>query len=180
LLEAYARLRAELPECYPLVLVGGKGWLMDGLLAELEALALSRDVIYLGYVDDGSLTWLYENCFGFCYLSSFEGFGLPVIEAMSLGAPVVTTNATSVPEIVGSAGIMVDPHDVNQVYRAMLNLARESGLGESLRGQGLRRAAEFSWITAADHVRRIYHEVTNEPRATTAKALISSLVEDPA
>src|SRR5205085_590969 len=88
LLEAYARLKATGATSYPLVLVGGSGWLMDDLGARIEALQLTDAVRRLGYVDDSWLRWLYENCIAFCYPSLLEGFGLPVVEAMSLGAAV--------------------------------------------------------------------------------------------
>jgi glycosyltransferase involved in cell wall biosynthesis len=165
LLEAYARLRSELgDDCYPLVLAGGNGWLMDGLEDQLKDFGLTtRDVVRLGYVDDASLAWLYENCFVFCYLSSFEGFGLPVVEAMSLGAAVLTSNTTSLPEIVGSAGVMVDPHDVERIFQAMLRLARNPAEHQTLREGAQRRAAEFSWLRAATQVRDIYTQVASRP-----------------
>jgi glycosyltransferase involved in cell wall biosynthesis len=165
LLEAYARVRSELGDsCYPLVLAGGNGWLMDGLDDRLQAFGLtSRDVVRLGYVEDASLAWLYENCFVFCYLSHFEGFGLPVVEAMSLGAAVLTSNTTSLPEIVGSAGVMVDPHEVDLIFQAMLRLARNPAERQKLREDARRRAAEFSWQRAASEVRDIYTQVAGRP-----------------
>jgi glycosyltransferase involved in cell wall biosynthesis len=169
LLEAYAQLRAVEPETYPLVLVGGKGWLTDDLVAELESQSLTRGVIYLGYVDDPTLSWLYEHCFGFCYLSSFEGFGLPVVEAMSLGAPVITSNLTSIPEIVGDAGIMVDPHELEQVWRSMHRLHTEPDLAARLRQDGPRRARTFAWRTAAQRVREIYADVLTTDAAPATR-----------
>src|SRR5215216_272052 len=107
LLRAYARHKARVGKALPLVHAGGPGWLMNDFKRQICNLSLQKDVILLGYVDDTALQWLYQNCFAFVYPSYFEGFGLPVLEAMSLGAAVITSNITSIPEIIGQAGILV-------------------------------------------------------------------------
>jgi len=176
LIEAYARLKAAHETTYPLVLVGGDGWLTDGLGAHIESLQLNDDVQRLGYVDDASLQWLYENCAAFCYPSLLEGFGLPVVEAMSLGAAVVSSNVTSLPEVVGDAGILVDPFDVDAIYAGMRALATgEVALGQ-LRARALLRAQTFSWRAAAEQVFAIYCRLLEEyPRTIERKPVVGAV-----
>ncbi len=113
-------------------------------------------MIRLGYVTDAELAWLYANCFAFAFPSLFEGFGLPVVEAMSLGAPVVVSNTTSLPEIVGDAGLQVDPWDDDALFGALRSLTRGDVDRGELRRRSLARAREFSWRRAADGVLDIY------------------------
>jgi len=149
LVEAYQRSGS----LWPLVLAGGKGWLMDdfggpgGLPAGVEV---------TGYVTGGELEWLYRNCFAFLYPSLFEGFGMPVLEAMTLGAPVICSNTTSLPEVAGDAGVLVDPLDAGAIAAAMLRLASGEIGREGLRAAGLRRARGFSWEASARKLLEVY------------------------
>ena len=163
LLHAYAQLKAELGSVFPLVLTGNEGWLMEDFNRWLDDLELRQDVIMLGYVDDTILQWLYQHCFAFVYPSFFEGFGLPVLEAMSLGAPVIASNVTSLPEIVETHGILVDPHDVESIYHGMRQLATDPLLRTDLQGRGQSQAAKFSWPSAARETLACYQEVLNSP-----------------
>jgi glycosyltransferase involved in cell wall biosynthesis len=147
LLEAYARSGASLP----LVLAGGKGWLMDDFKAP-------AGVTLTGYVSDRELEWLYRNCFGFLYPSLFEGFGMPVLEALSLGAAVICSNTTSLPEVAGDAGLLVDPLDVGSIAAAMVRLASGQIEREALRAAGLRQARRFSWEASARKLLRVYEQ----------------------
>jgi len=176
LLEAYARLRATQGTRYPLVLVGGSGWMMDDLGARIESLGLAGHVQRLGYVDDPSLQWLYENCTAFCYPSLLEGFGLPVVEAMSLGAAVLTSNVTSLPEVVGDAGILVDPVDVDAIYAGMRLLAENETRLAGWRAAARRRAQQFSWQAAAAQVIDIYRMLLEEyPRSIERKPVLGAV-----
>jgi glycosyltransferase involved in cell wall biosynthesis len=159
LLEAYARLRAQQQDVLPLVLVGQKGWLMDDFDREVEKLGLRASVIRLGYVDDATLKWLYANCFAFVYVSFFEGFGLPPLEAMSCGAPVVCSNTTSLPEVAGDAGVLVDPWDPAAISAAMEQISRGDVDRETLRERARERAQHFTWRGAARCVQAIYDEL---------------------
>ncbi|MBV9325627.1 MAG: glycosyltransferase family 4 protein [Chloroflexi bacterium] len=163
LLQAYARLRASVANCQPLVLVGGKGWLMHELDVYLEEFGLLGSVVYLGYVDDETLQWLYENCLAFCYPSLFEGFGMPVAEAMSLGAATIVSDATSLPEIAGGAGLLVDPEDTEQIASAMRTLAENSALRTSIQHKVLEACKRFTWERAAARVSDIYRAVLEHP-----------------
>ncbi len=164
LLQAYAHLRAQGLQTFPLVLAGGKGWLMNDLEKTLDELGLRQDVALLGYVEDEVLQWLYENCFAFIYPALFEGFGLPVLEAMSLGAPVIASRVTSIPEIVEDAGILVDPLSEEEISRTMLQLFRERQLREALKEKAVRQAMKFSWQVAARAVMECYKEVLTRPK----------------
>ncbi len=112
-----------------------------------------------GYIDDTALQWLYQNCFAFVYPSLFEGFGLPVLEAMSLGAPVISSNTSSLPEIVGSAGLLVDPLDVDSIFEAMLLLTEDEQTRIALKECALERANEFSWEHTARQILKLYESL---------------------
>lgn len=179
LLKAYARLKAQVGHTHPLVLAGGKGWLMDDFEQVLDELRIRQDVVLLGYVDDEALQWLYQNCFALLYPSLFEGFGLPVLEAMSLGAPVITSNVTSIPEIVGDAGLLVDPYEEEDILQAMLNLSRGKVDRNRLKEMSISRASMFSWVDAAKSVLEIYRDALLKPprfsRHASSKGECSSL-----
>ncbi len=104
----------------------------------------------LGYVDDEHLPGLYSGARAFVYPSIYEGFGLPPLEAMACGTPVVCSNSTSLPEVVGDAAIQVDPLDVDAIGDAMLKLGNDDGLHANLRQRGLERARNFTWSKAAE------------------------------
>jgi glycosyltransferase involved in cell wall biosynthesis len=156
LLRAYAQHKARFGKVLPLVHAGGPGWLMNDLKDQLRRLNLQEDVILLGYVDDTTLQWLYQNCFAFVYPSYFEGFGLPVLEAMSLGAAVITSNVTSIPEIVGEAGILVDPAADEQISNAMDELAADENRWIVLKSMARQQAVRFSWKQAAQQTLDLY------------------------
>ncbi len=143
LLEAYRKVGSPLP----LVLAGGEGWLMDEFAA-------AQGVELTGYVSDAELEWLYRNCFGFLYPSLFEGFGMPVLEAITLGAPVICSNTTSLPEVAGDAAILVDPRDVGAIAAAMQTLPRER-----LKRAAPAQAARFSWKESGGKLLAVYEQV---------------------
>ena len=159
LLRAYAALKQKRPDPLPLVLCGGKGWLMDEFESELASLGLTEDVILTGYLENDALQWLYQNCFAFVYPSYFEGFGLPVLEAMSLGAPVIASKATSIPEIVGSAGLLIDPYDEASILSAMERLLGGEVSRDRLRSAGREQASLFSWEASARQMLELYRQV---------------------
>jgi len=169
LLQAYARLKVHLGKTYPLVLAGGKGWLMDDFERTVDELELRQDVILLGYVEDAALQWLYENCFAFVYPSLFEGFGLPVLEAMSVGAPVIASETTSLPEIVGGAGLLVDPLSETSLAAALLQLTQDTQIRRDFRQRALERAKLFSWTKSAKRVVDLYQETLTQPRRLSAQ-----------
>jgi len=141
------------PGCEDLyfVLVGTRGWKVHELIEEIDNDPLLRQkVIFTGFIPDQYLSAIYSGAEGFLYPSLYEGFGLPPLEAMQCGLPVITSNSSSLPEVVGDAGILVAPHDTEQIASAMLSLLQDRTLRDKYVRKGLARAAEFSWKYCAD------------------------------
>ena len=157
LLEAYQMVQSSMP----LVLAGGKGWLMDEFAAV--------DVLLTGYVTDAELEWLYRNCFAFLYPSLFEGFGMPALEALTLGAPVICSNTTSLPEVAGEAAILVDPSDARAIAAAMKKLAGGEISREGLKRAGQEQARRFSWEESAKKLRALYEEAVQQASLPAAR-----------
>lgn len=134
----------------------------ESLKALLSGLGMSwlRDFIHLtGYVHNQDLPGIYSQCRIFLYPSLRESFGIPVLEAMACGVPVITSNTSSMPEVSGGAAILVNPHNPQELTREMIRLDHPSDLREELIGKGLQRAADFTWETMARHVLACYREV---------------------
>jgi glycosyltransferase involved in cell wall biosynthesis len=166
LLHAFARLKARLGKVAPLVLAGGNGWLTGDLSALIDTLGLTRDVVMTGYVDDQDLQWLYQNCFAAVYPSLFEGFGLPVLEALSLGAAVVTSDVASIPEITGDAALLVNPYQEEDLFGAMLRLSTNSGLRQQLQARARPQAQRFRWENTARIAMQCYKQAMLTPPLT--------------
>jgi glycosyltransferase involved in cell wall biosynthesis len=151
LFRAFARLReAGLP--HRLVVVGRKVWKSEGAFLRLDELGLGGSVILTGYVQDADLPALYAGADCFVFPSIYEGFGLPPLEAMACGTPVVASNASSLPEVVADAGILVDPYDVDELAAAVRRVVQSPALAQELARKGLARARRFDWqLAAADH-----------------------------
>jgi glycosyltransferase involved in cell wall biosynthesis len=151
LMAAYAGLRAARPQANlpQLVLVGKRAWLYDETLSAVEKLGLSDLTVLTGYVSEADLPALYTGALCFVYPSYFEGFGLPPLEAMQCGAPVIVGNRTSLPEVVGDAGLLVDPFDEEALAEAIAQVINDAGLRARLRDRGLERARQFSWRETA-------------------------------
>ena len=146
-ISAFARLvRAGEAHDTSLVLVGARGWKTEGLDAALAEAGPARDRIVLaGYVPDAELAALYGGAVAFVYPSLYEGFGLPPLEAMQCGVPVITSNTSSLPEVVGDAGLTADPRDVDAIAAAVAAVLGDSALRAAMRERSLARAALFSW-----------------------------------
>ncbi|MFL6334375.1 MAG: glycosyltransferase family 4 protein [Pyrinomonadaceae bacterium] len=166
LVRAYSALRrgrgrSNLPQ---LVLVGKQAWLYGDTLTTIEEEGLGESVVLTGYVSEGDLPALYTGALCFAYPSFYEGFGLPPLEAMSCGAPVLTGNLTSLPEVVGDAGLMVDPFDSGAIASALARLIDDDALRASLRERGLRRARSFDWRDTARMTLQVYRRVMSGER----------------
>ena len=164
LVKAYASLKARLStnELPRLVLVGKRAWLYDETLRALEETGLSKLVILTGYVPQSDLPALYSGALCFVYPSYFEGFGLPPLEAMKCGAPVIVGNTTSLPEVVGNAALSVDPYDVEAIAAGIERLIKDSVLRDQLSVKGLARAEMFDWQKTARQTLRVYEQVAFE------------------
>ncbi len=131
---------------FNLVLVGNKGWKYEALLEEIERNTAARGrVILTGFVDDEDLAALYSGAVAFVFPSLYEGFGLPPLEAMQCGIPVIASNTSALPEVVGDAGILVSPSDADALCAAMISLANQPAQREELSRRSLQQAARFSW-----------------------------------
>lgn len=160
LVVAYARLHDGAGAGRPkLVIAGGKGWFFETIFARVAELGLSDDVLFPGYVPAAELPWWYRAAELFVYPSRFEGFGLPVLEAMACGTPVITTTASSLPEVAGSAALLVDPDDTDALTAALSRLMTDATLREDLGEAGLRQAARFSWARTAAETAQVYRDV---------------------
>ncbi len=155
LLEAYVAIRNQDSQL-KLVIVGKRGWLYEGFFRRLHELGLENEVIFPGFVPDEDLPALYSATDLFVFPSLYEGFGLPVLEALACGAPVVTSNTSSLPEVAGEAALLVDPNSVEALARGMRDVLDSRTLRDDLRARGPKQAAKFSWEKAARETLTIY------------------------
>lgn len=159
LIRTYARLRREQPDFAPqLVIVGRKLWLAESIFAEVSRQPWASDVILTGYVGDDDLPALYRTASAFVYPSLFEGFGLPPLEAMACGTPVITSNISSLPEVAGSAALLIDPLNEQELAAALQRILNDQPLRARLRAEGVRQAAKFTWRDAAEKTLQLYRE----------------------
>jgi glycosyltransferase involved in cell wall biosynthesis len=164
LVRAYASLRDrysadKLPK---LVLVGKCAWLYDETLRALDETGVRDEVVLTGYVPQVDLPALYSGAHCFVYPSYFEGFGLPPLEAMKCGAPVIVGNRTSLPEVVGDAALTVDPYDVEAIASAIKQVLNDRQLRQELSLRGQKRASEFDWRDTARKTLTVYEEAARE------------------
>ncbi len=160
LLRAFAQLIAETPQDdLTLVIAGGKGWGGEDYMSTVDALKLHAHVHFAGFVDDEHLPELYRGALLFVYPSLYEGFGLPVLEAMACGTPVITSNRASLPEVAGDAALLVDPTRPEALAAAMASILSDSELRQALRAKGLARAQTFTWDAVAQQTIAVYRAV---------------------
>lgn len=159
LLLAYGQMDARLRAAHPLVIVGVSGWLtgeIERLVAPLEAAGLVRR---LGYVHEQDLPYLYAGAHAFAFPSLYEGFGLPPLEAMASGVPVLVSNGSSMAEVVGDAGLLVDPYDIEQLADKLGQLLVDGEFRQRASRRGLERAGEFTWGRSVDRAVEVYRRV---------------------
>ena len=156
LIRAYARWRQRDPAAPPLVVAGGKGWYYSQIFELAQSLNLTNAVHFPGYIPQEAMNLWYNAATLFVYPSYFEGFGLPVLEAMACGTPVITSNVSSLPEVAGSAALLVDPVNMEQLSEALADVMRHPDLRQAMAEQGLVRAATFNWQETAQETVNIY------------------------
>lgn len=161
LLDAYSRLPAALRSSCPLVVCGYRGWQSDALHRRLEQAQAQGWVKYLGFVPNETLPLLMAGARLFAYPSHYEGFGLPVLEAMASGVPVVCSNATTLPEVSGGAAAMHDPNDVDVLLGHLQRGLEDNAWRHQAREQGLVQAGRFSWERCAHETMAVYQAVAN-------------------
>ena len=169
LLRAVARAGDRLD--LPLVVVGGAGWQYAPIFDEVAALGIRDRVTFAGYAEGRTLASWYSAATAFVFPSLYEGFGLPVLEAMACGTPVVTSATSSLPEVAGDAALLVDPSDVEALAAALVRVASDSGLREDLGRRGLARARGFSWERTARETVAVYRDAACAGRPARRVAL---------
>ena len=142
-----------------LALAGGKGWLYEETRQVVSELKLENKVRFLGRVSDLELITLYSLADVFAFPSFSEGFGIPPLEAMACGAPVITSNTSSLPEVAGDAALLVDPHDVKGLGHAITRLLEDEQLREELRQKGYQRARQYTWRASASKMLSVYQKL---------------------
>lgn len=159
LVEAFAALPARLRNRHLLVVVGGEGWRNRAILERLERAIAAGWVVRPGRVPRADLAVLYRGAVALAYPSLAEGFGLPVLEAMACGCPVVTSRVSSLPEVAGDAALLVDPQDTTSLAAALERVLTEADLRAELRRRGLERARAFSWRRTAEATLAVYRRL---------------------
>ena len=168
LARAFDEINRNTPLRPQLVIAGREGWLNDELFSYLKSAEMGARVRFTGYVSDQDLRALYSSCRAFVYPSLYEGFGLPPLEAMACGAPVITSRINSIRETVGQAARLVSPTDFHELSEAIVHLLEDSGEREQLSSAGLQRAAGFSWERTAAATLDVYREVLKEEKRRSA------------
>jgi glycosyltransferase involved in cell wall biosynthesis len=157
LIHAYQKLPQAIAEQFPLVVVGASGWKESGILNALNKLASQNKARLLGYVPTEDLPFLYSGASVFVYPSIYEGFGLPVLEAMACGTPVIASQNTSIPEVLGDAGIMIDVNDIDVLAEKIQMICEDELARKKLSKSGLIQSAKFTWDNCAKQTVDAYH-----------------------
>jgi glycosyltransferase involved in cell wall biosynthesis len=164
LIEAFSQLRRSHDDL-KLLIIGDEISKLPALRRAVHRHKLHKHVRFLGYLKDDTLTVLYRLASVFVFPSLYEGFGLPPLEAMASGTPVVTSNVSSLPEVTGDAAVLVDPYDVDSIANGMRRVLDDPQFAEELRLKGIKRAREFSWERSVEKTQRVYREVATDARA---------------
>jgi glycosyltransferase involved in cell wall biosynthesis len=169
LARAYAQLPAELRNEYSLVLVGASGWFSKGIIEEIDSLKMPDRIRRIGYVDQQNLPALYSLASVFAYLSIYEGFGAPPLEAMACGTPTLSSHSSSLPEAVGNAAALVDPLNVDEISAMLNRLLTDKTMRDQLTKAGLNHVKNFKALDKAREVLKIFEEVVSEDEPTNRK-----------
>ncbi len=161
LIDSFQIMKKKMGISQKLLLVGRKMWESQGVTDDIKNLGLQNDVIELGHIDYADLPHIYNGADLFVFPSLFEGFGLPPLEAMACGIPVVTSNVTSLPEVVGNAAITADPYKIEDIAEKCALAINDKTVRESLIEKGLARASLFTWENTARKTLEVYNEVYN-------------------
>lgn len=155
LILAYSQLKNENINLPKLVLAGGKGWMYDRIFEMIRSLHLEQDVVFTGYINQEDVPILMKGALAFLFPSIYEGFGMPPLEAMACGTPVLVSYTASLPEVVGDAGILVDPYSIESIKRGIELIVRDKDLRSDLSQKGLERAKNFTWERSAQLLHKL-------------------------
>jgi glycosyltransferase involved in cell wall biosynthesis len=148
-LQAYEIARKKHSEKFQLVFAGATGWLENEIKKTWKNSSFAQDILFTGPVSEEEKSALYKHATALLYVSLYEGFGFPPLEAMQAGTPVITSNSSSLPEVVGNAALMVDPHNAHDIAEAIFQTLTDPTLAELLKKRGLEQVKKFSWNEAA-------------------------------
>ncbi len=149
-LQAYERTRSRHQEAFQLVFAGATGWLEKEIKKTWKNSAFANDIVFTGPVTEEEKTALFKHAHALLYVSLYEGFGFPPLEAMQAGTPVITSNSSSLPEVVGNAALMVDPHNAEDIAEAIHAVVTQEELRNILRERGFKQVQKFTWKEAAE------------------------------
>ena len=156
LINVYCGLPEEIRNDYQLIIAGGEGWLSTDIYQSIVEMGAESSIRFLGYVPASDLPWLYGGATCFVYPSLYEGFGLPALEAMACGIPLITSNTSSLPEVAGEAALFIDPLSEEELRSAIIKVVSDPTLRQKMSEQGLDQAKQFSWEQVARDTLQVY------------------------
>lgn len=160
LIDAYLLLPKNVRQNYKLVIVGARGWLSKNLQQRIDMLVNRGDIISLGYIDSEDLPYIYAGANGFVLPSLYEGFGLPILEAMAAGTPVLTSTSSSLPEVADGAAILTNANDIEDIAQGMMKLIEDNIWREKAVAKGLKRAREYTWEACVNKTVEVYKKIS--------------------
>jgi alpha-1,3-rhamnosyl/mannosyltransferase len=158
LIQAYSRLSDELRHRHPLVITGHKGWLTEAIEQAMEPLQREGSLRWLGYVPAADLPIIYNGAYAFAYPSFYEGFGLPLIEAMASGLPILTSDRAAMPEIVGDVALKIDPEDIEDITENLRRILLDDEFRQFAHVEGLAHSKQFTWEKCVDKTVEVYRK----------------------
>ena len=159
LIKAYGELSDEIRDRHPLVIGGKKGWLYEDIFQEVRKCSLEKKVIFLDYIQQLDLPALYNGASIFVFPSLYEGFGLPPLEAMACGKPVITSNVSSLPEVIGDAGILIEPKSIQSLALNIERILTNNKFRQELQKKSIRQARKFNWRFTARSTYKTISEI---------------------
>lgn len=159
LLKAFKQYKEMTHSDKKLCIAGGYGWMQENFTQDIRELGLEKEVVVTGYVSDTELSNLYRYCFSFVYTTWYEGFGLPVLEAMNFGKPVIASNITSIPEVTGDSALLINPGKAEETADCMKRLDEDGKLYQELAEKAIKRSGKFSWLESANKLLEIYNRL---------------------
>jgi glycosyltransferase involved in cell wall biosynthesis len=159
IITAFNFLKQKYKIAHQLILIGKKGWNYEPIFAAIESSYCKHEIHHLDYLSDELVALFYSKADVFVYPSHYEGFGLPVLEAMTLGAPVISANTSSIPEVTGDAAILIDPNEPIELAEAILKIISDSQFSQELINKGKERAKLFSWERTAKETLKAYRSL---------------------
>jgi len=159
LIEAYSVINNEEEKVPDLVIAGGMGWLYDGIIQRAKGFGLENKIVFPGYIDEDDVAAIICGAEFLCFPSLYEGFGMPVLEAMACGTPVLTSDCSSLPEVGGDCCLYVDPSDVRSIAQGIRRLMKDEGLRHSLSVRGIARAGQFTWERSARMLNDVFQKM---------------------